>query len=114
MDSTIAAAPNTPTRDSRDQRQRLARSLQAMVDEADQLLRSAQLQGSEKLTALHDKLELQLHEARKELGILREDATHNMRRAAHAADRTVHQHPYAAVGMAAALGAVLGMLIARR
>jgi ElaB/YqjD/DUF883 family membrane-anchored ribosome-binding protein len=36
------------------------------------------------------------------------------RQAARAADRTVHAHPYGAIGLAAAVGALVGFLAARR
>jgi ElaB/YqjD/DUF883 family membrane-anchored ribosome-binding protein len=112
MDTT-ATSP-APTHDDAEQRQRLAQSLQHMVDETEQLLRSARNSGSEQLEALRDKLELQLQKLRSELLALRENTAHHMRRAAHAADTTAHQHPYAAMGLAAGAGLLIGMLITRR
>jgi ElaB/YqjD/DUF883 family membrane-anchored ribosome-binding protein len=104
----------TPSDASEAQRQRLAQGLQDMVEEGERLLRAARSSGSEHLSDLHDKLELQLQHARRELHALGETAAHNVRRAAHAADTAVHQHPYAAIGLAAGVGVLIGMLISRR
>lgn len=112
MDTT--ATNPAPTHDDAEHRQRLAQSLQHMVDETEQLLRSARNSGSEHLEVLRDKLEAQLQKLRSELAALRENTAHHMRRAAHAADTTAHEHPYAAMGLAAGVGLLIGMLITRR
>ena len=101
----------TPDQNARD---RLATSLKQMVDEADQLLKSAQGAGSEKFSAARDKFETQLRQARAELAALQDNAVHNAKRAARATDHAVHEHPYAAMGITAGVGLLLGMLIARR
>jgi ElaB/YqjD/DUF883 family membrane-anchored ribosome-binding protein len=101
----------TPDQNARD---RLAASLKQMVDEAEQLLKSAQGAGSDKFNAARDKFETQLRHARSELAELQENAAHNARRAARAADHAVHEHPYTAMGITAGVGLLLGMLIARR
>jgi ElaB/YqjD/DUF883 family membrane-anchored ribosome-binding protein len=95
-------------------RERLAASLKQMVDEADQLLKSAQGTGSDKFNAARDKFETQLRHARKELEQLQDDALHSARRAVRTADHAVHEHPYTAMGISAGVGLLLGMLIARR
>ena len=45
---------------------------------------------------------------------LNEAATARVKRAAQQADQTVHAHPYTAMGMAAAVGLLVGYLAARR
>jgi len=39
---------------------------------------------------------------------------HKAREAARVADSAVHTHPYAAIGVAAAVGLLLGVVLARR
>jgi ElaB/YqjD/DUF883 family membrane-anchored ribosome-binding protein len=95
-------------------RERLAASLKHMVDEADELLKSAQGAGSDKFAAARDKFETQLRHAREELAELQDSALHNARRAARTADHAVHEHPYTAMGISAGIGLLLGLLIARR
>ncbi len=95
-------------------RERVAQSLQQMVNEAENLLKDAQHTGSESFSAAREKFELQLRNAKAELGRLEESAVYNAKRAARATDHAVHEHPYAAMGIAAGAALLIGMLIARR
>jgi ElaB/YqjD/DUF883 family membrane-anchored ribosome-binding protein len=95
-------------------RERLAENLQAMVDEAEQLLKTAQRSGNEQFLAARDKFEAQVKHARSALDDLQKMASYNMHRAAKVADTAVHDHPYAAAGLAAGIGVLVGMLISRR
>lgn len=95
-------------------RERLARSLKHMVDEADHLLAKAERTGSEQFLAAREKFETQLSHAKDELRRLEQSALDNAKRAARATDHAVHEHPYAAMGIAAGAGLLIGMLISRR
>ena len=95
-------------------RERLAQSLKHMVDEADHLLAKAERSGSEQFMAAREKFEAQLHHAKDELRRLEISAIDNAKRAARATDHAVHEHPYAAMGLAAGVGLLVGMLITRR
>ncbi len=106
---------DTPTLSTdRDARERLSNSLKHIVDEAEHLLRNAQRSGSEEWLAARDKFETRLGQARAELSALQDTALYQAKRAAHATDHAVHQHPYAAMGLSAGVGLLLGMLISRR
>lgn len=93
---------------------RLASSLRHMVDEAEQLLRGAVDSGDEKLDAMRLQFSQQLKRLRSQLDELEDTAAHKARQAARAADQTVHAHPYGAMGVAAAVGLLIGLLVARR
>jgi ElaB/YqjD/DUF883 family membrane-anchored ribosome-binding protein len=95
-------------------RDRLAHRLQRMVDEAEQLLANAQRSGSERFNDARDKFERQLRHAKSELHHVQNRATDTARRAARATDHAVHDHPYAAMGLAGGIGLLLGMLSTRR
>lgn len=95
-------------------RERLTESLQQVVDEADQLLAKAERGGSEQFNTAREKFEAQLRRAKDELRRLEVSAVDNAKRAARATDEAVHEHPYAAMGIAAGAGLLIGMLIARR
>lgn len=109
----METAPTTSTLDNA-VRDRLASSLREMVDEAEHLLKTAQRGGSEQFAVARDKFEAQLKRARTELDALQDTAAYNVRRAARVADGAVHDHPYAAAGLAAGVGMLIGMLITRR
>jgi len=95
-------------------RERLAQSLKHMVDEADHLLAKAERTGSEQFMAAREKFETQLLHAKDELRRLELSTLENAKRAARATDHAVHEYPYAAMGIAAGAGLLIGMLITRR
>jgi ElaB/YqjD/DUF883 family membrane-anchored ribosome-binding protein len=95
-------------------RDRLMIHLQDLVTDAEALLKTAQRTGSDQFVAARDKFESRLQQARSQLEALQEDASYKLRKAARAADTTVHQHPYASAGVAAGIGLLVGMLISRR
>lgn len=107
MDTTATHA-NGSTRDH------LAASLRHMVDEADQLLKSAADSGDRTLDQARMQLEHQLRSLRLQLDELEDKALHRARQAARRADETVHAHPYGAMGAAAAVGLLVGVLLGRR
>lgn len=109
MDTTTTTLPTETAA-----RERLTHSLQQMVDEADHLLKNAQRTGSEQFNAARDKFEVQLRHAKEELRRLEDAAVYNAKRAARATDHAVHEHPYAAMSVAAGVGLLIGMLITRR
>ena len=109
MDATTTTTPS-----EMQTRERLAQSLKHMVDEADHLLAKAERSGSEQFNAAREKFETQLLHAKDELRRLEISAIDNAKRAARATDHAVHEHPYAAMGLAAGVGLLLGMLISRR
>lgn len=92
----------------------LADNLRHLVDEADHFLQSAVEGGDEKIDALRLKLAKQVREMRAQLADLEETAVHKARHAARATDQAVHNHPYGAMGVAAAVGLLVGFLAARR
>lgn len=94
--------------------QQASHNLRHMVDEIDTFLRSAADTGDQKFDAARERLSLQVRQMRQQLDELNEAATARVKRAAQQADQTVHAHPYTAMGMAAAVGLLVGYLSARR
>jgi len=92
----------------------LAGGLRQMVDEAERMLKSAAQSGDDKVDAVRQRLAEQVREMRGQLEQLEDDAVHQARRAARQADHAVHAHPYGAMGLAAAVGLLVGFLAARR
>jgi ElaB/YqjD/DUF883 family membrane-anchored ribosome-binding protein len=95
-------------------KQGLAQSLRHMVDEADRLLKSAAETGDEKFNAVRQQIVDQVREMRAQLDELEETAVYKARRAARVTDAAVHEHPYGAMGIAAAVGLLIGFLAATR
>ena len=109
MDNTATVANGTDTA-----KDRLASSLRHMVDEADQLLKAAAQSGDQAFDQTRRQLEHQLRTLRLQLDELEDKAIHRARQAARRADETVHSHPYGAMGVAAAAGLLIGVLLGRR
>jgi ElaB/YqjD/DUF883 family membrane-anchored ribosome-binding protein len=101
---------NTFTNSTRD----LAGSVRHMVDEADQFLKIAAESGDAKFDSVRRKFVDQLRRMRENLDDLESETVHQARRAARRADHVVHAHPYTAIGVAAALGLLVGLLGSRR
>jgi ElaB/YqjD/DUF883 family membrane-anchored ribosome-binding protein len=92
----------------------LAHSLRHMVDEADQFLKSAVQSGDAKFDAVRDKFVDQVRQMRAQLDELEDSAIHKARQAARKTDLAIQNHPYGAIGIAAAVGLLVGFLAARR
>lgn len=86
----------------------------AAVQSADMAVDSAIEAGAERFNATRERLQAQLKHLRAEFDELDEQARYNVRKAARATDQTVHSHPYGAIGIAAAVGLLVGWLASRR
>ena len=88
--------------------------LKVLMADADALIRATAGQASEKVTAARTKAEKALKGARARLGDLDGQVRERGREAAESADKFVHDQPWKAVGIAAGLGTIMGMLIGSR
>lgn len=91
---------------------RITEGLQSAADDVDALMKTGLQQGDAQVQALRDRVASRLRRARLQLDELEEAAVHRARQAARAVDDQVHEHPYAAIGIAAAVGALAGLLVA--
>ena len=96
------------------QRDRLARDLQAIVDEAEALLKATAGVAGSGTSELRSKVQASLDRAQRHLSELRGAAVERARAAGRATDQYVHEKPWQAIGAAAVVGVLLGLLIARR
>ena len=96
----------------------LAEDFDAVVNEAEQLLKSVAHAGADEAGALRASVEQRFAAASARLAKLREEALGQAGAAAKATDDYVHASPWQAVGIvaaiAAAAGLVAGVLLARR
>jgi len=115
--------PGTPSMSSsgittlthpQEHRARLADEFSNAVDEAQSLLHRAASEGGERARELRAEVEARLRTARGRLQQIQEQATDRAREAAKGADQFVHTHPWQAMGLAAATGLVIGLLMHRR
>lgn len=94
--------------------ERLMDDLKRLVADAESLLAqgadAALGQADEHSQDLRRRLQARLREAQLKLGDLQEQAV----LASKAADRYVHDNPWTSIGVAAAVGLLVGVLVARR
>lgn len=93
---------------------KLLDDLRTVVSDAEQWLRQGSHLTGEELIAAKDKFERSLRIAKDDIIRVEEALVAKTKEAAKATDEYVHEHPWQAVGIGAAIGVVLGMLIARR
>ncbi|MCV2364197.1 DUF883 family protein [Paucibacter sp. DJ1R-11] len=96
------------------QKDRLMDDLHAVVAEAESLLRATAGSASEGASELRAKVQASLDRAKRNLHDLQDAAVDKAKAAGRATDHYVHENPWQSIGVAAGVGLLLGMLIARR
>jgi ElaB/YqjD/DUF883 family membrane-anchored ribosome-binding protein len=95
-------------------RDQLMRDLKNVIQDAEAWLRSGSQLTGEDLKAAKAKLERTLTNAKDDLIRFEEAVVEKTKVAAQATDEYVKENPWKAIGIGAAVGVVLGLLISRR
>ena len=95
-------------------REKLSSDLKIVIADAEELLRATAGQMGEKAVVARERIQESLRIAKDKLSRAEEVMIDKTKAAARATDDYVHDHPWGAVGIAAAVGLVIGMLISRR
>lgn len=106
MDDTVTTARVTGDK--------LGSDLKQVLADVESLLKQAASSTGQQAAELRERAADNLHRASLRLSEARATAAESSRAAARRADDWVHQHPWAAVGAAAGVGFLLGMLVSRR
>ena len=93
---------------------KLVADLKMVISDAEELLLATAAQAGEKASAARARITESLKVAKEKLAIVEDIALDKAKAAARATDDYVHDNPWAAVGIGAAVGLVVGMLISRR
>ena len=93
---------------------KLVSDLKVVIADAEELLRATASTAGEKVSAARAKMEESVRTAKVKLSQAQDVMVDRAKAAAQATDHYVHAHPWKAVGFAAAIGVILGMLISRR
>ena len=93
---------------------KLVADLKVVVADAEELLRATASQAGEKVAAARERIQASLASAKVKLTEAEKVLLEKSKEAAKAADEYVRENPWQAVGVAAAAGLVLGVLISRR
>jgi ElaB/YqjD/DUF883 family membrane-anchored ribosome-binding protein len=95
-------------------RESLMSDVKSLMADADDIVRAMAGATGEKAAELGDKLRVKLRTAKEKMADAQVVVSDKAKAAARATDDYVHDNPWQAVGVAAAVGLVLGLLISRR
>jgi ElaB/YqjD/DUF883 family membrane-anchored ribosome-binding protein len=95
-------------------REKLVADLKVVMADAEELLRITASQAGEKASAARERIQASLATAKLKLTDAERAMVDRTREYARVTDTYVRENPWAAVGIAAAAGVVLGLLISRR
>jgi ElaB/YqjD/DUF883 family membrane-anchored ribosome-binding protein len=94
--------------------EKLLRDLQTVVDDAEALLQATAAQTGERVDGIRVRAQESLKRAKSRLMEAEGETLEHAREAAATADEYVRENPWQAVGVAAGVGILLGLLISRR
>jgi ElaB/YqjD/DUF883 family membrane-anchored ribosome-binding protein len=92
----------------------LLTDLKTVMTDAEALLRATSAQTGEKIQEVRARAEESLRQAKARLGSIEEEALRRAREVADATDDYVRENPWQSVGIAAGVGLLVGLLLARR
>jgi len=95
-------------------KEKLVADLKVVVADAEELLRATASQAGEKVSAARERIQASLSTAKVKLNDAERALLEKTKEAAKATDEYVRDNPWQAVGVAAGIGFVLGILIGRR
>jgi len=95
-------------------REKLVADLKVLIADSEELLRASAGQAGEKIAAARERVQASLATAKVKMADAERVLVEKTKVAAAATDDYVHDHPWRAVGVAAGIGLILGLLIGRR
>jgi ElaB/YqjD/DUF883 family membrane-anchored ribosome-binding protein len=99
--------------DGETSKDKLVSDLKTLIGDAEELLKATTNQAGEKVTVARQKIEQSLIEGKKALADAEKIVVQKSKEYADVADDYVRENPWSAVGIAAGVGLVLGLLVRR-
>jgi ElaB/YqjD/DUF883 family membrane-anchored ribosome-binding protein len=93
---------------------RLMKDLRNVLEDAEALLNATAGQAGERIQHARARAEETVRAARERLSTTTEELSERAREAATETDRYVHDNPWQAVGIAAGVAFIIGLLVSRR
>ena len=95
-------------------KEKLTADFRAVMDDIDALMSATGNQAEGEAKALRARIRERLDDAKERLADAQHEALRRAKAAATATDDYVHDNPWQAIGVAAAIGLAVGVLIGRR
>jgi ElaB/YqjD/DUF883 family membrane-anchored ribosome-binding protein len=96
------------------QREKLTSDLRQVIADTEELLRMSSSETGDSAAEVRSRIQNRLQAARAQLTELQDMAVAKAKAAGLATDEFVHENPWKSIGIAAGVGLVVGVLIARR
>jgi ElaB/YqjD/DUF883 family membrane-anchored ribosome-binding protein len=93
---------------------KLMSDLRHVLEDAEALLTATAGQAGERIQAVRERAKESVSAARERLTDVQKDVSKRARRAYKDTDRYVHDNPWQAVGIAAGVAFIVGLLVSRR
>ena len=94
--------------------QQLVSDIKSVISDAEDMLGATADQTGEKIASLRARIEVRLRDAKLRLIEAEDLLVAKTKAAARATDDYVHESPWTAVGIAAGVGVLVGLIISRR
>jgi ElaB/YqjD/DUF883 family membrane-anchored ribosome-binding protein len=95
-------------------REKFVQDFKVIVADAEELLKATASVAGEKAAVARERIQDSLHRAKVKLAEAEDVLLNSTKQAARATDEFVHDNPWRAVGIAAGVGLIVGLLIGRR
>ena len=95
-------------------KEKLVQDFRTVVADAEELLKATASQAGEKVAVARERIQDSLHQAKVKLAEAEDVIVQRSKQAARATDDYVRENPWQAVGAAAGVGLLIGLLISRR
>ncbi len=111
MNTKVQAAKHTQEQEPKD---KFMDDLRSVIEDATELLHDTSNQTDEGVVAARARTNQRLQDVIERLVTAEEVVVERTKQAAKTTDQYVHENPWKSIGISACLGAIIGMLIARR
>ena len=95
-------------------KEKLVQDFKVVISDAEELLKATASAAGEKVSVARERVQDSLHRAKVKLAEAEDVLVQKSKAAARMTDEYVHEHPWRAVGVAAGVGLIIGLLIGRR
>ena len=111
--ASLQRSPPCP-KEAEDGRERLVDEMSAVISDAEEMLKRAATETGDKARDLRSQVETNLLRAKLKLQEYEGEALDHAKAAARFTDDYVHDNPWRSIGIAAAVGLLVGLLMNRR
>jgi ElaB/YqjD/DUF883 family membrane-anchored ribosome-binding protein len=94
--------------------QKLVTDLKVLAADAEELIKATASQTGDRITEVRGKIQQSVADLKPRLARAQVALADNARAAANTGDAYVHENPWSAIGVAAGIGLLIGLLIGRR